>query len=224
MTFPIEYIPYINTIIAVVFLVLMIEGFVRGFFISLIDLLGTFAMFIIAYLVSPLLASSFTIAPHIEINLGVEALNQLIIDRINQLFWFVIIFVIGQIIIACIKPVVKAVGKLPLIKQLNSLLGLGMGLIKGYILSLIVIFVLSTPLINNGRIVVQESWLGNIEESSSWIMQLVQNPKEINEIMQDIMNGNIISEEDKAAFEEWLIKNLSNQEELKGILDKLTTE
>lgn len=224
MTFPIEYIPYVNTIILVVLLFLLITGFIRGFMLSLIDLLGTFALLVLAYFISPFLATSFPIAPHMELNLGVEALNTLIVERINQLFWFVLIFVVGQIVLLFLKPIVKAIGALPLIKQVNSLLGLVLGAVKGYVLALIVIFILSTPLINNGRIVVEQSWLGSIEQSSSFVLELLENPKEINEIMQNIMNGNVISEEDKIALEEWLSKNLGEGQIIQDILDALNKE
>lgn len=224
MTFPIEYIPYVNTIILVVLLFLLITGFVRGFMLSLIDLLGTFALMVLAYFISPLLATSFPIAPHMELNLGVEALNTLIVERINQLFWFVLVFVVGQIVLLFLKPIVKTIGELPLIKQVNSLLGLGLGAIKGYVLALIVIFVLSTPLVNNGRIVVENSWLASIEKSSTFVLQILENPKEINEIMQNIMNGNVINEEDKKALEEWLSKNLGEGQIIQDILDALNKE
>lgn len=224
MTFPIEYIPYVNTIILAVLLVLMVVGFVRGFMMSLIDLLGTFVILLVAYFVSPLLASTFTIAPHITFDVGVEVLNTIIIDRINQLFWFVVVFVVGSLVILFIKPVVKVVEKLPVIKQLNSLLGLVLGFVKGYIIALIAIFVLSTPLINNGRIVIENSWLGGIEESSGLVLQLLENPKEINEALQNVMNGNIISEEDKLALEEWLVSTITDAESLEKILEVLNRE
>lgn len=224
MTFPIEYIPYVNTIILAVLLVLMVVGFVRGFLMSLIDLLGTFVILLVAYFVSPLLASTFTIAPHITFDVGVEVLNTIIIDRINQLFWFVVVFVVGSLVILFIKPVVKVVEKLPVIKQLNSLLGLVLGFVKGYIIALIAIFVLSTPLINNGRIVIENSWLGGIEESSGLVLQLLENPKEINEALQNVMNGNIISEEDKLALEEWLVSTITDAESLEKILEVLNRE
>lgn len=224
MTFPIEYIPYVNTIILAVIIVLMIVGFVRGFMMSLIDLLGTFVILLVAYFVSPLLASTFTIAPHISFDVGVEALNVIIIDRINQLFWFVIVFVVGSLIILFMKPVVKVVGQLPVIKQVNSILGLVLGLIKGYIIALIAIFVLSTPLINNGRIVIDNTWLGSIEKSSGIVLQLLENPIEINEALQNVMNGNIISEEDMAALEEWLLSTISDAEVVEKILEVLNKE
>lgn len=224
MTFPIEYIPYVNTIILAVLLLLMVVGFVRGFMLSLIDLLGTFAILVIAYLVSPMLASMFSIAPHITFDVGVEALNLIIVERINQLFWFVIVFIVGSIVILFMKPVVKVVGQLPLIKQLNSILGLVLGFVKGYVIALIVIFVLSTPLINNGRIIIEETWLGSIEESSAVVLHLMENPKEINEVLQNVMNGNVISEEEMAALEEWLLSNISDPEAISKILEVLNKE
>ena len=43
-------------------------------------------------------------------------------DKINVLVWFVIIFIIGLIVIAIIKPLFKVVLEFPIIKQFNSLL------------------------------------------------------------------------------------------------------
>ncbi|MBQ9986995.1 MAG: CvpA family protein [Erysipelotrichales bacterium] len=223
MTLPLEYIPYVDIVLLVLLIILMITGFARGFLLSLIDLVGTFAMLLIAYFISPILATNFSILTDLTIDVGVEALNLLIVDRINQLFWFVVVFVIGQVVILFLKPVVKVVCSIPLIKQINQILGLVLGAVKGYILALILIFVLSTPLITNGRVFVENTVLSKLEESSVLVLELLEDPKEINEILQNIINGNIISEEEKAELLEWL-GSLVSEEELMEIFKSLSLE
>ncbi|MBE6114481.1 MAG: CvpA family protein [Erysipelotrichaceae bacterium] len=223
MTLPLEYIPYVDIVLLVLLIILMITGFARGFLLSLIDLVGTFVMLLIAYFVSPILAANFSILTDLTIDVGVEALNLLIVDRINQLFWFVVVFVIGQVVILFLKPVVKVVCSIPLIKQINQILGLVLGAVKGYILALILIFVLSTPLITNGRVFVENTVLSKLEESSVLVLELLEDPKEINEILQNIINGNIISEEEKAELLEWLT-SLVSEEELMEIFKSLSLE
>lgn len=223
MTFPLEYISYVNIGLLVLLVLLMVAGFVRGFLLSLIDLVGTFVMLLIAYFVSPILATNFAIITDLQIDVGAEALSLLITERINELFWFVVVFIIGMIVILFLKPVVKVVCSIPLIKQINQVLGLILGAVKGYILALILIFVLSTPLVTNGREVVENTVLIHLEESSVLVLDVLEDPKMINEILQDIMNGNMITEEDKAELLEWL-GSLVSEEELKEIFKSLSLE
>lgn len=223
MTFPLEYISYVNIGLLVLLVLLMVAGFVRGFLLSLIDLVGTFVMLLIAYFVSPILATNFAIITDLQIDVGAEALSLLITERINELFWFVVVFIIGMIVILFLKPVVKVVCSIPLIKQINQVLGLILGAVKGYILALILIFVLSTPLVTNGREVVENTVLIYLEESSVLVLDVLEDPKMINEILQDIMNGNMITEEDRAELLEWL-GSLVSEEELKEIFKSLSLE
>lgn len=223
MTFPLEYISYVNIGLLVLLVLLMVAGFVRGFLLSLIDLVGTFVMLLIAYFVSPILATNFAIITDLQIDVGAEALSLLITERINELFWFVVVFIIGMIVILFLKPVVKVVCSIPLIKQINQVLGLILGAVKGYILALILIFVLSTPLVTNGREVVENTVLIHLEESSVLVLDVLEDPKMINEILQDIMNGNMITEEDKAELLEWL-GSLVSEEELNEIFKSLSLE
>ena len=52
----------------------------------------------------------------------------------------------------------------------------------------------------------------------------MENPKEINEVLQNVMNGNVISEEEMAALEEWLLSNISDPEAISKILEVLNKE
>ncbi len=225
MTFPLDYIGYLNIALVAVFVITIILGVKKGFLSSLLDFVGAIVVFLISYLIAPVLAGQFALASNfINIDVGNEFINQLIFDKSNELIWFVIIFVVGMIVVAVVKKVTDIVSKLPGIKQLNSLLGGVFGVIYGWIICLVVVFVFSTPLVKNGRIIIERSLLGDIEAKSSVVLNMMGNPEEFNNALQDIINGNGISSDYAEEFENWIRKYISDDDAIKKIIDQYVNE
>lgn len=223
MTFPNEYISYVNLVIVVAFAVSVLIGLKKGFLLSLIDLVGTVVIFFVAYFLSPAFAGMFQLTENIlNIDVGNQYLNELIIEKSNELLWFVILFVVGSILVALIKPLFKAIGSIPLIKQINHLLGAVFGVLKGYVWCLVAILIFNTPIIKNGGIVIERTWLQPIQESSQIIWKMLDNPEEISTILQDIINGNGVSEEVMDSFNEWLENNIDDEEIVNSIIKQFT--
>ena len=221
MTFPSEYISYIDIVIIVVLILSILIGLKKGFLLSLIDLIGTVAIFMMAYILAPLCSSSMMLINSlVNIDVGNEYLNVLIIEKSNELLWFVILFVVGSILVMFIKPIFKAIDELPLIKQLNHLLGGVFGIIKSYIVCLVFLFILNTPFIKNGSIVIERTLFKYIENSSVVVWEVLDNPEQINNVLQDIMNGNGIKEDLVDSFKIWLSENIDDEQIINSIIEE----
>ncbi|MBR3841544.1 MAG: CvpA family protein [Erysipelotrichales bacterium] len=221
MTFPLEYISYVDIAVLVVLTSSVFLGLKKGFLLSLIDLVGTIAIFVMAYILAPLFSDSIMLtSSFLTIDVGNEYLNTLILEKSNELLWFVVLFVVGSVLVLFIKPIFKALDELPVIKQLNHLLGGIFGAIKTYILCLVVVFILSTPIVRNGSIVIEDSILRYVEQSSTVVWELLDNPEEINNALQDIINDNGLSEDLVDSFKSWLAENIDDEKIIESIIEE----
>ena len=221
MSFPIEYISYVDIVILVVLIASVIMGLKKGLLLSLIDLVGTIAIFLMSYILAPLCADTMMLTDYfLTIDVGNEYLNTLILEKSNELLWFIILFVVGSVLVIFVKPIFKAIDELPIIKQLNHLLGGIFGALKTYILCLVFVFILNTPIIRNGSIVIEKTYLNYVDQSSTIIWEVLDNPEEINNALQDIINGNGLSEDLVESFKSWLAENIDDEKIIESIIEE----
>ena len=221
MTFPIEYISYVDIALLFVLVITLIIGLKRGLLLSLIDLVGTIAIFIMSYILAPLCADMMMLtSSFLNIDVGNEYLNTLILEKSNELLWFIILFAVGSLLVLFIKPIFEAIDELPVIKQLNHLLGGVFGIVKTYVICLVFVFILNTPIIRNGGIVVEKTVLSYVDQSSTIIWELLDNPEDINNVLQDIINGNGIKEDLLDSFKSWLAENIDDEKIINSIIEE----
>ena len=212
MIFPMEHIQTLDITILVFLFVIVFSGYRKGFLLSLIDLIGTIAILFIGYYIAPILANSYPLAKeYISFTTNSELLDQLIFNKIDMIIYFVIVYLVGSIAILIIKACLKGIGEIPFLKQINEFLGAILGVVKWYIACFVVVLVMSTPLIKNGSIVIERSLLSHISNSSKIILQIVNEPNNIDLILQDIANGNGIAEEKINEFKTWLIHQVGDE-------------
>ena len=221
MTFPIEYISYVDIALLFVLVITLIIGLKRGLLLSLIDLVGTIAIFIMSYILAPLCADMMMLtSSFLNIDVGNEYLNTLILEKSNELLWFIILFAVGSLLVLFIKPIFEAIDELPVIKQLNHLLGGVFGIVKTYVICLVFVFILNTPIIRNGGIIVEKTVLSYVDQSSTIIWELLDNPEDINNVLQDIINGNGIKEDLLDSFKSWLAENIDDEKIINSIIEE----
>ncbi len=220
MLFPNTWIPFVNIAVIAIFILFLGIGLYKGFLLMAVEFFSFIVTFILAYMIAPVLSASIHLASYAKIDVGHELLNDLIGKRINDLLWFVIVFVVLMVIFAVLRSIVQIASEIPVLKQVNALLGAVFGIAKAYAICLIAIFLLQTPLIANGSEVIQQTMLKTLEEHSVLIYQFIEKPSDINRAFQDLMNGKAISEQDMNQLLSWLQKQFSEQE-LQDIINQI---
>lgn len=210
---------WINPLIIGLGLLFLYFGYKQGFLLQLYQLLSMFVSLFLAWLLSAPFANLFTLY---QVDLGdlsgspVEAaLNR----QINTVLWFIIIFIVVSILIALFRPIVKAIGKLPIISTVNGFFGLVFGFVRYWIWMLILLLILSFPLISNGNDVVEQTWLRYIKEANGVILQMVMEPFEENEALQQWFSNGELSEEQEFSLRKWLEKQGLSEEDITEFLE-----
>lgn len=201
MTFPIQMIPYMNILILVIIAFFTIRAFYKGFLILFLETVSLIVALILAGLLAKPLALALPLYFVDEVLLSLPIIGELFSVQINTFIWFIILFISISIVLWLLRPVFHVVGKIPVIKGINRILGLGFGLIQSLVLLWILSLILLTPLFKNGQDVIQNSALKYYDQVTS-IIVINSDFKELS-LIKGFTNGSI-NDEDRVAISEWL--------------------
>lgn len=221
MTFPTSWIVWITPVLIVWLVLSLWIGYKRGFLIQLYNLLALFAAVLFAWVLSEPFAQVFKIIkPEFDF-LNQSAIEELVLTRINSAVWFVILYIAISLLIMLGRPLVKAVGKIPGLKTINSFFGAVFALIGYYITVLILILLLSTPLITNGQDVVDQSGLTYIKQFSAVFFDYANQRIEENAAIQRLISGENLSISDSASIRDWLLSQGISEADIIEFLEGL---
>ncbi len=221
MTFPPSWIVWITPVLLVWFALSLWIGYMRGFLIQLYNLLALFAAVLFAWILSEPFAKVFMIfKPDFDF-FNQTAIKDLILTRINSAVWFVILFIAISILIMLGRPLVKAVGKIPGFKTINSFFGAVFALIGYYITVLILILLLTTPLITNGQTVIEESGLKYVKQYSTVFFDYANQRIEENAAIQKLISGESLTSSDSSSIRDWLLSQGISEADIIKFLEGL---
>ena len=201
MTFPIQFVPYMNIVIIVVFAFFAVRAFYKGFLILILETVSLFVALILAGLLAKPLALALPLYFLDEVLLNLPIIGELFSVQINTFIWFIILFVSISIILWLLRPVFHIVGKIPVLKGINRILGFGFGLIQALVLLWIVSLILLTPLFKNGQDVIQNSALKYYDQVTN-IVVINSDFKELS-LIKVLTNGTL-TDEDRITIKAWL--------------------
>ena len=221
MTFPTSWIVWITPILIVWLILSLWIGYIRGLLLQLYNLLALFAAVLFAWVLSEPFAKVFTIFKPDVGAFNQTAIEELILTRINSALWFVILFIGISLLIMLVRPLIKAIGKIPGLKTINSFFGAVFALIGYYISVLILILLLSTPLITNGQTVVDESGLFYVKQYSSVFFDYASVRFEENAAIQKLISGENLSVSDSTSIRDWLLSQGISETDIIKFLEGL---
>jgi len=208
MYIPLELTPLFNVFLIVLLLLFILTGYKKGLLLQLLDFFGLVVALFLAWLFSPAFGALFRFIPKEFTPFQDTILADYFYKQINSIAWFIILFFIVSLLIFLLKPIVKTVGQIPILKQLNGTFGIGFSMIKLLIISTMFIFILSTPLFKNGNEIVERTWLVHIRSVTTGVMNFIEKPITENKVLQTFMiNPKQASPEDVKSIMTWLSEN-----------------
>src|SRR5690554_2861676 len=214
-------IPLINPIMFAFLLLVALLGYKSGLLLQVFSLLNVVVKVILAWIFSPIFASAIPLYNPDLGALNESALDTLLSEQLNTVIWFMLIYLVLTLLFMFLKPLIKGVGKLPIIKTVNQILGFVFGLIKGIIYLLIIIYLLSTPFFVNGRDAVEESYLITIEENAPLVFDSLSDWASSSGALSRLLSNDVLNQEDRDAIEQWLISQEVDQETIDNIIESL---
>jgi len=205
MSIPTDYTLYINIALVIFFIAALVIGYIKGFLLQLVQALTVIVAVVLGWLLAPALAKAVHLWPAELTPFSDTVLKDFFYEKINVIASFLIIFFIVILLMLLLRPLVKAIGKIPVIKQVNKILGMVFSTLVYGIYILIIIFVLNTPIFINGSMIVEQSWLDPIKNVMTDTFKFLEKPLLENEKIQNLLaNPDNMTSDDFSFLTEWL--------------------
>lgn len=203
-----SFIMIINILILAFYIIMFFAGYKKGFLLQVVDIIGLLVTIYLAWLFAPVLATYFEIWPKSMVPLQDTIFGTAISNYINQLVWFFIILVVIKLLLLIIRPVIKMLQQIPLLKQLNGLLGALFSFVSSTVWIILISFILTLPFFSEGQQIVQKSWMSPILDTATNFVKELEEPLKKNDALTKLTNNmNDLSENDREELKQWFEEN-----------------
>ncbi len=204
MYIPNSVFSFINIAIIAICLFNIVMGYKKGLIYQLLTLLSFVGAFLVAYLVTPILANHIALIP----NQG-SVVDMISAQLINYVIWFVLVLIVAKIVFSVIIQVSRIVSHIPLIGFVNKLAGAAFGLVNSAIWVMIISALLMTPVFKNGAEIRENTYLKPFNEMTNKVVLKLTEFVDLDSLNIDASAAEV--EAVRQNLESWLVEQ--------GILD-----
>lgn len=222
MLFPTEYIYVLNIVIVLILALFAYSGYRQGFLLKVLGCIGFIVVGFVAWFLSSPFGKLLHLFPKDMTPMKGTLIEPIFYESINRMVVFVILFVILGIFVVFLRSLLKVVGKLPVIAEVNKVLGILVGFVQGWIVLMILSFAFSTPLFANGTSVIERSFLkpvdGITEKALFFASDTVEELKSVQKI---VTPSTALTDVDVEHIRQWLERYDLPQAQVNAFLQEL---
>lgn len=169
---------WVDIVVLIVFAFSVLAGLMRGFVKEVLSLITWVVAFFVAAMFATKVASFFTGSPQVQAmvssassSIGMNAAQPVSILSIGLSFIliFVVVLVIGSIITSIVSTAVSTGG----MGLINRLLGALFGLARGFLIVLVVMFLLQLTSIQQQAFWTQSQFVNSFQPAIAWVSGIV---------------------------------------------------
>lgn len=225
MLFPTEYIYILNIVIVLILALFAYSGYRQGFLLKALGCLGFMVCGLLSWLLSSPFSKLLHLFPEDMTPMADTIAGPIFYDSINRIIVFVVLFVLLGIVVLFLKPLLKAVGKLPVIHEVNTILGTAVGAVQGVVVILIATFVFSTPMFANGTKVIEESFLAPVSGITDGLLFFAGDSlDELKSVQKIVTPSTMLTEDDMTHIKHWLMEYDLPENQVDDFLKELAGE
>lgn len=215
----------INLVVVIVFALLLFSGYKQGFLMKLISIVGFVVVGIFSWWISAPISRMLSLYPKSQLPIENDLISSFIYDNINRLFIFVVLFVILNIVILFLKPLIKAISDIPVVSTINKVAGLCLGAIQAVVLMFVATLVLRLPFISQGNTYVEGSLLKYSEPMMNTLMFYAKEPlQQISAVFDLINEKETLTKQEVENIHDWLVSQNLKEEQVNAIMVSLNSE
>ena len=215
----------INLVVVIVFALLLFSGYKQGFLMKLISIVGFVVVGIFSWWISAPISRMLSLYPKSQLPIENDLISSFIYDNINRLFIFVVLFVILNIVILFLKPLIKAISDIPVVSTINKVAGLCLGAIQAVVLMFVATLVLRLPFISQGNTYVEGSLLKYSEPMMNTLMFYAKEPlQQITAVFDLINEKETLTKQEVENIHDWLVSQNLKEEQVNAIMASLNSE
>ena len=165
MEFPLQLSVFVPIFFVIVLVYCGWKGYHNGFLLEAIISASLFICILVTWFLSTVLAKQFHLIDTVFVDTGMERVNQTIVPLINRVIWFALLFAITNVMLRLLRRKIRNINKIAVVGTLNQWLGMVVAFIKGCIYIIVLIVILASPMVKNGKEIINRSGLTPIKNT-----------------------------------------------------------
>lgn len=222
MLFPVDKIMWLNIAVLAVLLLSLYSGYRDGFIVKALGCVGFIIIGMSSWALAPIVASKLELFPKDLTPLAGTFVAPYFYDTLNKFVVFIGLFLVLSLLILLIKPICKGISSIPIISEVNKLLGVLFGLLQGIILLVVITLVFRTPLFSNGTNVIEHSILKSMSGLTDSVMFFMEDPMAQWQSVQKLLTPTTeLNNDDITKITQWLEGQEISEQEVQDFINSL---
>lgn len=214
-----------DAVIVLFFILLLYSGYKQGFLLKLVNIIGFVVVGILSWWLSGPLSKIIGLYPQDSIPLHGTILESFLYENLNRFVVFVVLFVLLNIVILLMKPLLKAISSIPVISTVNKVCGMLLGGVQAILLMALAALALRLPFFASGSQIVDQTLLRYSEPLMGVVLFYAEEPiKQINVLMDMVDQTKTLTPQEVADVRAWLISYGVEEDKVEAIIASLRTE
>lgn len=160
---------YFSAFVVIFFVLKAAQGYNTGILRRLIGLVGSIISYWIAWILCGVFAKYINIASAKSLGLSGTPFEAIAKTYVNQIAWFILLFLVLRILFFVVDRIAKGVHKVPGLHAVSALLGAAFGVLEAFVWIVVITVLLHTPLFKNGSYIVENSLIKQVNQVTEMV-------------------------------------------------------
>lgn len=160
---------YFSAFVVIFFILKAAQGYNTGILRRLIGLVGSIISYWIAWILCGVFAKYINIISVKSLGLSGTPFEAIAKTYVNQIAWFILLFLVLRILFFVVDRIAKGVHKVPGLHAVSALLGAAFGVLEAFVWMVVITVLLHTPLFKNGSYVVENSLIKQVNQVTEMV-------------------------------------------------------
>ena len=199
---------YFSAFAVIFFILKAAQGYNTGILRRLIGLVGSIISYWIAWILCGVFAKYINIISVTSLGLSGTPFEAIAKTYVNQIAWFILLFLVLRILFFVVDRIAKGVHKVPGLHAVSALLGAAFGVLEAFVWMVVITVLLHTPLFKNGSYIVENSFIKQVNQVTEMIAKDYLGPLFSSEGFSKMEEGTkSLTDLQRNAVENWLKEN-----------------
>lgn len=199
---------YFSAFVVIFFVLKAAQGYNTGILRRLIGLVGSIISYWIAWILCGVFAKYINIISVKSLGLAGTPFEAIAKTYVNQIAWFILLFLVLRILFFVVDRIAKGVHKVPGLHAVSALLGAAFGVLEAFVWMVVITVLLHTPLFKNGSYIVENSLIKQVNQVTEMIAKDYLGPLFSSEGFSKMEEGTkSLTDLQRNAVENWLKEN-----------------
>lgn len=160
---------YFSAFVVIFFVLKAAQGYNTGILRRLIGLVGSIISYWIAWILCGVFAKYINIISVKSLGLAGTPFEAIAKTYVNQIAWFILLFLVLRILFFMVDRIAKGVHKVPGLHAVSAVLGAAFGVLEAFVWMVVITVLLHTPLFKNGSYIVENSLIKQVNQVTEMV-------------------------------------------------------